>query len=475
MPNRILQLLLSCYLLTVGNCEFRLRGYEDALLSSQPGNNDTAEAHVFRESIPQLSSRADIVKLDRAAKDAIHTVVFVVPQNNMTELTRILHDVSDPLSSNYGQHLTREEVANLTANMGSRDAIVSYLNTKNASVISETLSGEYITANAPVGVWEEMFNTEFFTFQQTQQDNITKNYTRAENYWIPRELDDHVESVFNTIEMPVVLYGNLPKLVPARDIKTNKKSTTSNGYVTPALLRSYYNMSNSVTGSAYSTQATFAAIGQYLSPADLKDFQTYFGLPVQPIYKQIGNYTSDSQCVSSNGNCYESNLDIQYIMATSPISPTTYWYTDLQFSDWLVTVANSKNPPLIFSISYGADEIYTSSSEKDAFSTQAIKLGAMGVTIFVSSGDDGANSRNVRSSGVSSCGYSPSYPATNPYVTAVGATSVCLVMKKSVLVTKRDRLSCLQCISLPASIFMFCYLFVFMTTSLYYMSCRVRN
>ena len=165
------------------------------------------------------------------------------------------------------------------------------------------------------------------------------------------------------------------------------------------------------------TQATFASIQEYFSPLDLLTFQEILGLPIESIYKSIGNYSSDYQCFYNPDNCAESNLDIQYIMSMSPVSPTTYWYTDLDFSDWLVIVANSNSPPLVFSISYGQDEIYTSYSELAAFSTQAIKLGAMGVTILVASGDNGANS-------MFECGYSPSYPASNPYVTAVGATSV---------------------------------------------------
>merc|ERR1712217_577132 len=47
--------------------------------------------------------------------------------------------------------------------------------------------------------------------------------------------------------------------------------------------------------------------------------------------------------------------------------------------------------------------------------------GAQGVTIFVSSGDDGVANFQARSS-PSNCGYHPSYPASSPYVTAVGAT-----------------------------------------------------
>lgn len=43
------------------------------------------------------------------------------------------------------------------------------------------------------------------------------------------------------------------------------------------------------------------------------------------------------------------------------------------------------------------------------------------MTILVSSGDDGVANFQARSD-ASKCGYNPSFPATSPYVTAVGAT-----------------------------------------------------
>jgi tripeptidyl-peptidase I len=71
-----------------------------------------------------------------------------------------------------------------------------------------------------------------------------------------------------------------------------------------------------------------------------------------------------------------------------------------------------------------------------SFNTEAMKLGAIGVTVTISSGDNGvANSgcgcTNSSSSTSSSwtgsgtwsgTGYFPSFPASSPYVTAVGAT-----------------------------------------------------
>ena len=53
----------------------------------------------------------------------------------------------------------------------------------------------------------------------------------------------------------------------------------------------------------------------------------------------------------------------------------------------------------------------------------AQKLGIMGRTILVASGDDGANSpRAARNP--AKCGYDADFPASSPWSTAVGATSV---------------------------------------------------
>jgi len=41
---------------------------------------------------------------------------------------------------------------------------------------------------------------------------------------------------------------------------------------------------------------------------------------------------------------------------------------------------------------------------------------------MVSSGDDGANGEGARNNVPAGCGFAPSYPASSPYVTAVGAT-----------------------------------------------------
>mmetsp|Transcript_11357 Transcript_11357/g.11001 ORF Transcript_11357/g.11001 Transcript_11357/m.11001 type:complete len:726 (+) Transcript_11357:797-2974(+) len=220
------------------------------------------------------------------------------------------------------------------------------------------------------------------------------------------------------------------------------------GTITPDKLKAYYNMYTydygayndgdnidvpvAAEGNNQSTQAIYSATEQYFSPQDLKDFQTMYQfsqhkLPSKPMAVNVNDILGNKKCVDDHNNCMEASLDVQYLSSTSKGSPTTFWHSDEDESlhEWLLNVANSEEPPLVFSISYGIEEHHLTDlypGYMDAFATEAAKLGVMGVTIVAASGDDGANSRDFRTGGAGSCGYVAIFPACSPYVTAVGAT-----------------------------------------------------
>jgi len=113
-------------------------------------------------------------------------------------------------------------------------------------------------------------------------------------------------------------------------------------------------------------------------------------------------------------------------MAVAQASPTTFWSIDnsdpFPFLDWIITVGNTPNAPWVHSVSYGDIEQEGSPlSVMQRFNTEAMKLGARGITVVIASGDDGVANFIARGN-ASACGFNPSYPATAPYVTAVGAT-----------------------------------------------------
>jgi tripeptidyl-peptidase I len=373
--------------------------------------------HVYKDSIPLLNSRNDLIKLGRAPLEQMHEVIFAIQPRNMDELTRILHDVSNPESASYGYHLSKDEVNELTSNPEALATVTSYLHANGVSVLSETLNGEYITANAPIALWERLLNTVFYTFHQTHFDGDTHTVVRAEVYSIPKELDAHVEGVMNTIEIPILTHRTRKSV-----LSTIKNSSLSrklpglliDGVITPERLRTIYNMSDS-HGSHLSTQAVYAyGDYQFFNPSNLAYFQQNISMqPLQPAIS-IGNHNTTDITL----DCVEGNLDLQYIMAMSPGSQTIFWHWKRSLGSWLRDVSNYRILPLVLSISYGGAEAATSLSEHTLFTTQAKRLAAMGVTILVASGDAGASSHN----GV--CKYTPDFPSVNPYVVSVGATEV---------------------------------------------------
>jgi len=168
----------------------------------------------------------------------------------------------------------------------------------------------------------------------------------------------------------------------------------------------------------------YETIGQTFSPSDLTLFQKQFSLPLEPVSHVIGGHSDNHACATAHGNnCIEANLDVQYLMAVANNVPTTYYYWsgDDFLLDWIQQVANMVSPPLVFSISYGVDETELPASYGRDFDVIAMKLGVRGVTILASSGDDGAVSPTASRDSMR-CGYNPSFPATSPYVTAVGGT-----------------------------------------------------
>ena len=210
----IFSLLVFCYKFKVVRAIENCQNVNNDKFVKQHGGVDVAmHTHVFKESIPMLSSRSDLQKRSRVHHDYIHEVVFFIRPKNMDELTRVLHDVSDPTSLNYGQHWTKEEVSDFTSNPEARDAVVSYLHSNGASVVSETLNGEYITANARIAVWEDIFDTEYFIFHQTMNEKSSRveKIVRTEQYSIPMQLDPHVEYVFNTIDVLIQSSRSSPR------------------------------------------------------------------------------------------------------------------------------------------------------------------------------------------------------------------------------------------------------------------------
>jgi hypothetical protein len=177
------------------------------------------------------------------------------------------------------------------------------------------------------------------------------------------------------------------------------------GPVSPKKISHIYNLDSTAAGSQLSTIETFIS------------------------YPAIANLVSRDEDVAAGrkvraNDCANCILNFQYMRAISPSSQTALTALKSFWRDWLLSVANTTDLPLVIHINVGTDESTITRGLHDAFTVQAIKLGAMGITLIGPSGDDGALGRDFKRSGSSSCGYVPDFPSGNPYVTSIGATVV---------------------------------------------------
>jgi tripeptidyl-peptidase-1 len=124
--------------------------------------------------------------------------------------------------------------------------------------------------------------------------------------------------------------------------------------------------------------------------------------------------------ICESGGCTEALLDIEYLGAiTNPIPQTVIYSQTYSLLDWVNSLMAMDEPTLVNSVSYGNDEVQQTSEEyMESCNTQFMAAGSMGLSILFASGDQGVWGR----SGVGKT-YHPDFPASSPYVTAVGGTN----------------------------------------------------
>ena len=382
--------------------------------------------HVFRRASPRISSLQDTIRYHQLLSSDIHELVFIVQERNIDELERILLDISDPASSNYGNHLKRQDIIDLTSDPVSHKEVTTYLERAGATVVEREATSSHITARGSIDLWNRMLNTEFYSFSSFHTNGNSelsgqvadRKYIRTDKYFVPSCLDKHIVSILNTIEMPELMSRRLPP--PPMGFGENYR-LQSLEIVTPQMLSKAYNIDDN-TGHRRATQEAFAYYQNYCSPEDLAIYQARLNLPNRPVNESYASRTSE-YC-GRTGLCYEGNLDIQLMLGVAD-TPTNFGYTELMgLADYLNNLVYSKKrPPLVISISYGADEEIAYADGYRAFDIAAMKLGAMGSTILVASGDDGALSPRARDNG-DHCYYKPEWPATSPWIVSVGGTQV---------------------------------------------------
>ena len=237
----------------------------------------------------------------------------------MNLLEELVHGVSNPFSEKYGKYLSREEVGKLTYNEACLNAVMNYLKANDIFDYHTTVYGEYVSVRASLRKWEQLFDAKFQPFKHKTSGNIVY---RSSSYSLHASLVDHVVDIFNLVDLPV--YPNTKRekkgLAPLQNV--NLELSTIPGFITPALLNSYYNIFTN-KGNTLTSQAIYSSLDQYFSSKDIAIFQHNFSIPSHPVDHDVNHRDKNSKCIEDFGNCAESNLDLQYILAVAQNTPTS--------------------------------------------------------------------------------------------------------------------------------------------------------
>ena len=98
--------------------------------------------------------------------------------------------------------------------------------------------------------------------------------------------------------------------------------------------------------------------------------------------------------------------------------------TNEPYLTWLQFILNQTNIPQVISTSYGDDEQSVPLSFATSVCNSFVQLGARGVSVLFSSGDNGVGSAGTcqTNDGKNTSTFLPAFPAGCPFVTTVGAT-----------------------------------------------------
>ncbi|KAJ5919949.1 hypothetical protein N7454_009784 [Penicillium verhagenii] len=371
--------------------------------------------------------------------DSTMSLSISLSRENIDQLESTLTKVSTPGNAEYGQWLEKDDVDSKFP-VVSDAPVVSWL--KNAGITNYTRDGALLKFSGSVEKINSLLNT---TFANYASDGSVK--LRTSEYSIPSGLSDYIDVI-----SPTVYFGKTRAALPTNPKSRSLRARTAvaascDEYITPSCIKAMYSVGDYTPEASSGSVVGFGSfLDQSASQSDLAKFQKHFGIPAQSFTVETLNGGVDNQ-TASESDIGEANLDVQLISGVSHPLPIHEFITGgvaykLVPSSLMpmslprqmtrtsptssTTSTCSPRPtlssPLVISNSYGDDE--QTVPEKYAKSVcNLIGLNTLrGLTILHSSGDEGVGSACQAVDGTTPQ-FNPIFPATCPYVTAVGGTA----------------------------------------------------
>ncbi|KAJ6478021.1 family S53 protease [Mycena vulgaris] len=372
-----------------------------------------------RDGPPPGFSRVGPAPLDQTLN-----LRLALTQNNIAGLQDTVYDISTPGNARYGQYLTQNEVNKFVApSVETLSQVNSWLAAHSIASSPLTPAGDWISVNMSVSQANEMLAAEFSTFQN-QDTNQT--VVRTLSYSVPIALKAGISWVHPTVNFPVVKTPSVLNMT-SKAVSTRASINTAvsadcraSASWTPACLEELYGIPSTPPQPAANSFGVSGFQNGFANERDLKQFLETYRPDMNPntTFDLITLDGGINNQLPADAGIFE-GADIQYAIGLTTGVPVTFISTgtlpDDVFTEMLdqaQLLVSMENPPqTIVNGNQGSLETQVSSPFAISLCNAYAQLAARGVSYIVNVGEGCTPAVN------------PPFPATCPFVTAVGATN----------------------------------------------------
>ncbi|KAJ3498817.1 hypothetical protein NLG97_g838 [Lecanicillium saksenae] len=404
---------------------------------------------------------ATYTKRASLASNEMVPVRIALKQSNINKGMDLLMDVSDPSSSNYGNHYTPEQVKDLFApSDDSAEAVKRWL--VNAGIPAESITSPksqgWLDFKTTVSGLESLLKTQYHVYETRSGEHFG-----TDKYHLPANVANHVDFIQPAVAMsqikrstsehnPSMLAHKHPRPIP----KNTKDASGCDTTITPECIRALYNIPEATSKIAGNEMGFFESQGEYVPQSDLDQFFSTYASNIPQGTGPKQNFI-DYNGQNPDGSQQEGEAALDFDVAWPVIYPqgTVLFQANSNFdgnshlgfiNQFLDAIDGSYctsgggddpkvdgttnnescgdfKPTNVISVSYGLTENDWPAAYLKRQCNEFMKLGLQGTSIVFASGDGGvAGGHGGNCVGTNSDIFNPATPGDCPYVTSVGAT-----------------------------------------------------
>ena len=370
---------------------------------------------------------------------------IAVRSPRQAEFDQLAIDIATPGHPRYGDFLSRLDInVFLQPSRFVSDAILYWLQSEGVSADHIAEKGDWIYFVTQIGQAQRMFKTKYYDFH-----NGRRTISRTLEYSVPADLHPHIQMVHPTtwFATPNAHTSTIFQSfgLDNQDIPRGYDTAFCNNTMTPACLRHLYKINDfSAESHPLNSLDISGFLEQWVQYADVQRFIDHlapYAINASLVIHSV-NGGVNPQGVLPNVDTSEANLDVQYALALGANTSIVYYSTggrpDVVPDLDIPPGTNSNEPyldhlhhllslddlqlPSVLSVSYGENEQTIPEEASRVICSLFGKLGVRGTSVIVSSGDSGVGSACQTNDGKNTTRFLPVFPASCPFVTAVGGT-----------------------------------------------------